>query len=137
MDDEGRPVSSLIYTIDPSIFILPPNNNVLHAANETDLTQPDVFGVPSCQMGQALFVNSMQLPLPPNESNLTGSDTAVRSDSATSHEMKTMKPEKEVDDGSIDQDKNPGSIKRLMLLIFKCVKRSDAESVKGKQRDKV
>ncbi len=103
----------LVYTVDyDSIFRVRPNSTVLHAANETDLTEPDVF-TRSRDPGRfygiigTREVNNTKIELsstepedktyllseePPSKHVIDQQDKFVspnmtRSDSATSHEL--------------------------------------------------
>ncbi len=133
----------LVYTIDyDSIFRVPPNSTVLHAANETDLTEPDVFT--GCKDPKYYYrfhrsdINNTTIE-PKNFANLhhtaiteeeppikdvtgcpdqSGKPTITRSDSATSHELLNIKPDdlKEVPVTPVAKR----SIKKFIKKIFGC-----------------
>lgn len=109
----------LVYTIDyDSIFRVPPNSTVLHAANETDLTEPDVF-TGSKDPGHFYGPYLHHTDEEPTSKDVTGCpDKFVRSDSATSHELLHSKPDelKEVPVTPVAKR----SVKNFIKKVFRC-----------------
>ncbi len=118
--------SRFMYTVDPSIFMIPPNGNVLHAANETDFTKPDVFlrhptGLQATYLSPYTLLSWATKNL---EEKVAVAPPVMRSDSATSHQMTAIKPEKLEETGTpkeglADQQASCGTFKTFMKRIFK------------------